>query len=60
MGPRDEDYYTEYARFAINSRGVPEDFETWVSELGGRANKKPNKKKQQKRSRMRQDDDSEF
>jgi hypothetical protein len=58
MGPRDEDYHTEYARFAINSRGIPEDFETWVSEMVGRANKSNSKKKASRPKKMRTEDDS--
>jgi hypothetical protein len=51
MGPRNEneDYTTEYAKFALNSRGVPEDFETWAFDLGGRANREASNKKKSKR-----------
>ena len=46
LGPeKDEDFTTEYARFALNSRGVPEDFDTWVTEMRGSAKRKPKTKK---------------
>ena len=35
-----EDFTTEYARFALNSRGIPEDFDTWISDMNGNAPKK--------------------
>jgi hypothetical protein len=49
LGPeKDEDFTTEYARFALNSRGVPEDFDTWVTEMRGSAKRKPKTKKTKK------------
>jgi len=58
MGPinEDEDYTSEYARFALNSRGIPEDFETWASDLGGRANRDAvGKKKLRKPQKMKEE-----
>ena len=49
LGPeKDEDFTTEYARFALNSRGVPEDFDTWVTEMRGSAKRNPKTKKTKK------------
>lgn len=46
LGPEeDEDFTTEYARFALNSRGIPEDFDTWITEIHGGAKRKPKSKK---------------
>jgi hypothetical protein len=52
LGPEeDEDFTTEYARFALNSRGIPEDFDTWVTEMRGSAKRKPKTKKKTKKMR---------
>jgi len=53
LGPEeDEDFTTEYARFALNSRGIPEDFDTWMSEMNGKAPKRfKNKNKKPKKMR---------
>lgn len=51
MKPENEDeYVSEYTRFLKNSRGVPEDFQTWVQDLHGSAVKKKKKRDKNKPS----------
>jgi hypothetical protein len=46
----DDEYVSEYTRFLKNSRGVPEDFQTWVQDLHGSAVKKKKKRDNNKPS----------
>lgn len=40
----DDEYVSEYTRFLKNSRGVPDDFQTWMQDLHGSAVKKKKKR----------------
>lgn len=54
LGPEeDEDFTSEYARFAKNARGIPDDFDSWVSDLGGRASREANRNRKKKRQSRR-------
>jgi hypothetical protein len=53
--PKDEDFTSEYAKFALNSRGVPDDFDTWVTDIGGRALREVSKKKKNREGRRMRD-----
>jgi hypothetical protein len=51
MKPEKEDkYVSEYTRFLKNSRGVTDDFQTWMQDLHGSAVKKKKKRDKNKPS----------
>lgn len=59
MKPNDEEeYLSEYTRFLKNSRGVPDDFNTWMSDMHGSAVKKQ-KRKDNKKPLPGEPDDAE-
>jgi hypothetical protein len=53
----EDDFTTEYARFAKNSRGIPDDFDTWINDLGGRAKRQVDKHKKKYKSQRKRPSD---
>jgi hypothetical protein len=57
MKPDNEDeYLSEYTRSLKNTRGIPEDFNTWMSDMRGSAVKKQKRRDKRKPETGEQDD----